>query len=337
MKRSSSLTRTYITLAVALCTLAAAPTAHAQVLEVGVHDPVVIAEDGVYHLFCTGLGISHWVSKDMATWEKVAPVFAEKPSWTDRVVPQFRNHIWAPDIVYHQGLYYLYYSVSAFAKNTSAIGVATNKTLDVASADYAWTDHGIVVQSQPNRDLWNAIDPNIVFDEQGTAWMSFGSFWEGLKMVKLDASLLKIAEPQVWHTIARRTRSNDLSDKNPGDAALEAPFIFKKNGWYYLFLSWDYCCRGEKSTYKVVVGRSRNVEGPYLDQEDQNLFYGGGSLVLEGNANWAGVGHNSTYTFGDDDYLFFHAYDAKDGGKSKLGIRKIRWSAEGWPIVERMP
>lgn len=319
---------------IAVCTLllAAAPLS-AQMLEVGVHDPVVIMEDGTYHLFCTGRGIGHYTSKDRTNWEKAAPVFTEKPAWTDAVVPEFGNHIWAPDIVYHNGLYYIYYSVSAFAKNTSAIGVATTQTLDANAPGYGWTDHGIVVQSHPNRDLWNAIDPNIVFDDQGTAWMTFGSFWDGLKLVKLDASLLKIAEPQVWHTVARRERSFQLSDKNPGDAALEAPFIFKKDGWYYLFLSWDYCCRGANSTYKVVVGRARNVEGPYLDKEGHNLFYGGGSLVLEGNANWAGVGHNSTYTFDGTDYLVFHAYDANDGGKSKLGIREIRWSSEGWPIV----
>ena len=194
-------------------------------------------------------------------------------------------------------------------------------------------DHGIVVRSVPNRDLWNAIDPNIVFDEDGTPWMTFGSFWEGLKLVKLDPSMLSIAQPEEWHTVARRERSFELADANPGDAALEAPFIFKKDGWYYLFLSWDLCCRGENSTYKVVVGRSRDVAGPYFDKEGKNLFHGGGSLVIQGNDNWYGAGHCSVYTFDDKDYLFLHAYDASDEGHSKLKIRPIWWSAEGWPFV----
>lgn len=308
----------------------------AQAIDIRVHDPVVIEANGVYHLFCTGMGIAHFTSTDLENWEEADPVFPEKPAWTDEVVPEFRNHIWAPDILFHDGQYYIYYSVSAFAKNTSAIGVATTKSLDPDDEGYGWTDHGIVIQSHPNRDLWNAIDPNIVFDEKGVPWMSFGSFWDGLKLVRMDPSLLKIAEPQEWHTIARRERSFELSDKNPGDAALEAPFIFKKDGWYYQFLSWDLCCRGPNSTYKVVVGRSKNVEGPYFDREGKNLFHGGGSLVVEGNENWYGAGHCSVYHFQDEDYMFMHAYDAKDEGRPKLMVKKIRWSDDGWPYVRRL-
>jgi arabinan endo-1,5-alpha-L-arabinosidase len=305
----------------------------AQIDNIRVHDPVVIQQGDTYHLFCTGRGIAHFTSTDMEHWEEADPVFAEKPAWTDEVVPNFRNHIWAPDIVFHDGMYYLYYSVSAFARNTSAIGVVTNKTLDPADEDFGWVDHGIVIRSIPNRDLWNAIDPNIVFDDEGVAWMSFGSFWEGLKLVKLDESLLSIAEPEEWYTVARRERSFELSDKNPGDAALEAPFIFKKDGWYYLFISWDLCCRGEESTYKVVVGRSRNVEGPYVDRNEKNMFHGGGSLLVEGNDDWYGAGHCSVYNFGEDDYIFFHAYDAQDEGHSKLVVRKIFWTPDGWPMI----
>lgn len=308
----------------------------AQASDIRVHDPVAIKQGDTYHLFCTGRGIGHFTSTDMENWQEADPVFAEKPTWTDEVVPEFRNHIWAPDIVFHNGQYYLYYSVSAFGKNTSAIGVVTNKTLDSKDKNYKWTDHGIVIQSIPNRDLWNAIDPNIVFDDDGTPWMSFGSFWEGLKLVKLDKSLLKIAEPQEWHTVARRERSFELGDSNAGDAALEAPFIFKKDGWYYLFISWDLCCRGENSTYKVVVGRSKNVEGPYFDMNQKNMFHGGGSLVIQGNKNWYGAGHCSVYTFGEEDYLFFHAYDASDEGHSKLKIKPIRWTSDGWPRVRPM-
>lgn len=305
-----------------------------EVSDIRVHDPVVIREGDTYHLFCTGRGIAHFTSPDLKEWTETEPVFPEKPTWTDGVVADFGNHIWAPDVVFHEGLYYLYYSISAFAKNTSAIGVATSRSLDPASADYGWTDHGIVVRSHPNRDLWNAIDPNLIFDEEGRPWMSFGSFWNGLKLTLLDTSLVGLAPEQEWHTLARRERSFELSDQNPGDAALEAPFIFKKGDFYYLFLSWDLCCRGENSTYKVVVGRSPRVEGPYFDQEGKNLFHGGGSLVLQGNANWYGAGHCSVYDFDGTDYMFFHAYDAADKGRPKLGVRPIRWTDGGWPQVE---
>lgn len=302
--------------------------------EIGVHDPVVAKQGDMYYLFSTGSGISVHSSKDLKNWERGPAVFPEKPEWTDKVVPGFENHIWAPDIFYNDGTYYLYYSISAFGKNTSAIGVATNSTLNPEDEDYEWVDHGIVIRSVPNRDMWNAIDPNIVMDDEGTPWVAFGSFWDGLKLVKMDDSLKSIAQPEEWYTIARRERSFDLPDADAGNAALEAPFIFKKNGYYYLFLSWDYCCRGENSTYKVVVGRSKNITGPYVDKEDKPLNKGGGTLLIEGNKNWPGAGHSSVYTFEGKDYIFFHAYDANDEGASKLKIAELEWDEEGWPLLK---
>lgn len=316
----------------ALFLLFGAFTSYAQ-NEIVVHDPVVIREGDTYYLFCTGKGISCFSSPDLITWTHESPVFEHKPAWTDNVVAHFDNHIWAPDITFHQGVYYLYYSVSAFGKNTSAIGVATNTTLNPKDENFEWVDHGIVVQSFPNRDLWNAIDPNLVIDDQNTPWLAFGSFWNGLKMVRLDPDLKSIAQPQEWHTIARRERSFELPDADAGDAALDAPFIFKKNGFYYLFLSWDLCCRGEHSTYKVVVGRSKEVTGPYLDKEGRPLHDGGGTLIIHGNNHWYGAGHSSTYTFGGKDYLFFHAYDAADHGRPKLKVREIMWDDQLWPVV----
>ncbi|WP_200974528.1 arabinan endo-1,5-alpha-L-arabinosidase [Echinicola sp. 20G] len=301
---------------------------------ISVHDPVMIKEGDTYYLFCTGRGIAVWASDDMENWERQDAVFPEPPTWAKEVVPDFRNHIWAPDISYHQGKYYLYYSVSSFAKNTSAIGLATNKTLDSDSPDFKWIDHGIVIESVPGRDMWNAIDPNIITDEEGDNWMTFGSFWEGLKLVRLSEDLLSVQNgPEDWYTLVRRKRTFELDERDPGDAAAEAPFIFKKNGYYYLFVSFDLCCRGEKSTYKMVVGRSKNIKGPYLDREGISMYNGGGSLLLEGNDNWYGVGHNSTYTFGDKDYLVFHGYDAQENGRPRLFIKSISWDDEGWPMV----
>lgn len=303
--------------------------------EVPVHDPVVIKSGDKFYLFCTGFGIAVWSSPDLEKWKKEDAVFPEPPTWAKDINPEFKNHIWAPDITYHEGQYYLYYSVSAFAKNTSAIGLAVNKTLDPSSPDFKWEDQGIVIQSVPGRDLWNAIDPNLVFDDQGTPWLNYGSFWNGMKLVRLDEDLKTVLNgPEDWYTISRRERSFDLDDRNPGDGAVEAPFIFKKNGWYYLFVSFDYCCRGVNSTYKMVVGRSKDVNGPYLDKDGKSMFEGGGTLVLEGNEDWHGVGHNSAYTFDGTDYLIFHGYDAHDNGKSKLLIREMKWDNEGWPLVK---
>jgi arabinan endo-1,5-alpha-L-arabinosidase len=301
---------------------------------ISVHDPVIIRQDGTYYIFCTGQGIAAFSSQDMKHWKQLKPVFDKAPQWAVDAVPSFKGHIWAPDISYHNGQFYLYYAVSAFGKNTSCIGLATNKTLDPSSKNFKWVDHGKVIQSVPGRDMWNAIDPNLIMDENNTAWLVFGSFWNGMKLVKLDSELTAVAEPQEWYTVASRKRDFILPDSVAGDAAIEAPFIFHHGNYFYLFVSFDYCCRGEKSTYKMMVGRSEKVMGPYADKDGVPMNLGGGSTVLEGDKNWHGVGHNAVANFNGTDYLIFHGYDAADNGRSKLRIEKIGWFND-WPSVER--
>ena len=298
-----------------------------------IHDPVLTRQNGTYYLFGTGNGVTVWSSKDRQNWTAEQPIFATPPAWAQRDVPGFKAHIWAPDISYHNGQYSLFYSISTFGKNRSAIGLATNKTLDPKSPDFKWTDHGPVIESVPGRDMWNAIDPNLVRDERGTPWLTFGSFWNGIKLVQLRPDLTGPAEPAQWHTLARRPRTATLADSLPGDGAIEGPFIFRHGEYYYLFVSFDYCCRGPQSTYKMMVGRAKAVTGPYLDQAGTPLEQGGGTLVLQGNADWFGVGHNAVATFDKVDYLIFHGYDGHDQGRPKLRIEPIVWSAAGWPTV----
>jgi arabinan endo-1,5-alpha-L-arabinosidase len=298
-----------------------------------IHDPVLTRQNGTYYLFGTGNGVTVWSSKDRKSWTAEKPVFATPPAWAQRDVPGFKEHIWAPDISYHNGQYSLFYSISTFGKNRSAIGLATNKTLDPKSPDFKWNDHGPVIESVPGRDMWNAIDPNLVRDERGTPWLTFGSFWNGIKLVQLRPDLTGPAEPAQWRTLARRPRTATLTDSLPGDGAVEGPFIFRRGDYYYLFVSFDYCCRGPQSTYKMMVGRSKAVTGPYLDQAGTPMEQGGGTLVLQGNADWFGVGHNAVATFDKVDYLIFHGYDGHDRGRPKLRIEPIVWSAAGWPTV----
>ncbi|GAB2781230.1 arabinan endo-1,5-alpha-L-arabinosidase [Rhabdobacter roseus] len=304
-------------------------------VSIPVHDPVLIRQDSLYYLFCTGRGIGVWSSPDLKTWKREPPVFEEPPAWAEQAVPGFRrNHIWAPDISYHAGTYYLYYSISAFGKNTSCIGLATNVTLHPTDPAYRWTDHGKVLESVPGRDQWNAIDPNLIRDEAGAPWLAFGSFWDGLKLVKLTEDAKAIAqEPQQWYTLASRRRGL-VPDSLPNNSAIEAPFIFKKANYYYLFASVDFCCRGEKSDYKMIVGRSEKLMGPYLDRQGRDLAKGGGTILLEGDTHWHGVGHNAVVTFEGLDYLVFHGYDAQDGGRSKLRIETLEWEQAQWPKVQ---
>jgi len=291
-----------------------------------VHDPVIAKCGNTYYLFTTGRGIAVWSSPDLRQWRRERPVFADPPEWTLAAVPGFKGHFWAPDISYHDGQYYLYYSVSAFGKNTSCIGLATNMTLDPADPRYRWVDRGKVIQSYPGVTDWNAIDPNLAEDDTGQAYLAFGSFWGGLKIARLAADRLKVS----GDTLRLATIASRKTDPNP----IEAPFIFKKSGYYYLFASIDYCCKGVESTYKMIVGRSRQVTGPYLDDTGKDLAEGGGKLLLAGDDRWMGVGHNAVYTFDGVDYLIFHGYDGQDNGMPKLRVEILEWNTAGWPELE---
>lgn len=327
-------------LVIASVARAAEPSAN----PIPVHDPVIIREDGKYYIFATGRGIAVWSSPDLQQWTREEPVFAEPPPWAVEAVATFKGHIWAPDISAHEGTFYLYYSISAFGKNTSCIGVATNQTLNPADPRFRWHDHGKVIQSIPGYTNWNAIDPNLIVDEAGTPFLSFGSFWSGLKLVKLAPDRLRVADGEDLEnlpTIASRMTDPGAANPpavgaNPADAggnAIEAPFIFRHGEWYYLFASIDYCCKGAASDYKMIVGRSRTVAGPYLDRAGVSLARGGGTILLTGNERWHGVGHNAVASFDGVDYLVFHGYDATDDrGRAKLRIEKLTWDSEGWPV-----
>lgn len=300
-----------------------------------IHDPCMAMEDGTYYVYSTNGGIQVYSSTDMKSWKKEPSVFDKAPGWVLEKIPSFKGlSFWAPDVSYHNGQWYLYYATSVFGKNTSVIGLVTNKTLNPKSKDYKWVDQGMVLQSVTGRDYWNAIDPNLAVDEEGTPWLSFGSHWGGLKLVKLNRDFKTVAEPQIWHTIAARPRDFKYHDEEPGNSAIEAPFIFRKGNYYYLFVSWDACCVGPKSTYNIRVGRSAKITGPYLDKDGISLAQNGGTLVRGGDTGRDkkvyARGHNSVHTFNGTDYLVFHGYTDT---YEKMGIEKIMWKDE-WPVIE---
>ncbi|MBS2101035.1 arabinan endo-1,5-alpha-L-arabinosidase [Carboxylicivirga linearis] len=296
------------------------------------HDPVIIKQDSVYYVFATGFGISVISSTDMENWTIEKPVFAEAPKWATEAIPEYRGHTWAPDISYFNGQYYLYYSVSAFGKNTSCIGVATNKTLHPSDPDFKWVDHGKVIQSFPGKTNWNAIDGNLILDENDAPWLSFGSFWGGLQLVQLsDDGLSPAQDINTFATIASRR----TSDEDRRENSIEAPFIYQKGDYYYLFASIDFCCRGMNSTYKIIIGRSKTIQGPYLDKEGKRMDKGGGTILLQGNDRWAGVGHNGAAHIDGKDILVYHGYDRQNNGASKLLIKEMKW-VDGWPVIDHL-
>lgn len=301
--------------------------------EVTAHDPAMAQEGKLFYAFSTGPGLPFYSSADLKHWQKAGEVFPKEPAMTRSSAPEYAGFPWAPDLQFYKGKYYLYFAVSTFGKNRSGIGVATNKTLNPASPDYHWDELGTVINSVPNRDDWNAIDANVIEDESGNGWMTFGSFWSGIKLFKLNEERTRPSEPQEWYSIAERLRLPETGQEPVQNGAVEAPFIFKKNGYYYLFVSFDLCCRAEKSTYNIRVGRAKAITGPYLDKDGKDMRNGGGSLLLAGDENYQAVGHNSAYTFNGKDYIVFHAYDKHDKYTPKLKILEMHWDKALWPSV----
>ena len=305
---------------------------------IDVHDPVVArGEDGKYYMFATGMGVSVKSSTDLKDWQREKPVLPAAPAWAIDSVPGYRGHTWAPDIINHNGLWHLYYSCSTFGKNGSAIGHAVNKTLDPTSPDFGWTDMGNVIVSHRNADHYNAIDPNLCIDKDGRTWLTFGSFWDGIQLVELSSDDLQtpVSKPV---TIARRRapQSPQMAEYHEeegveaGDNAIEAPFIYHHGDWYYLFVSHDYCCRGENSTYKTVYGRSKDIQGPYVDKEGRRMDEGGGVYLFGPDADNFGIGHCSVYDFDGVPTFFAHAYVKADNGAPHLFTRQLSISPDGW-------
>ena len=289
-----------------------------------VHDPCIIKSGNYYYVFSTGDGIEMRRSADLQSWSRLHQVFSSIPEWGVQEVPGVSN-VWAPDIFYRDSIYYLYYTLSTFGSNHSRIGLVTNKTLDPDNPDYQWVDQGKVIESNSVSN-YNAIDPNVAEDNEGRLWLSFGSFWSGIKIVELDTTTMKPKAGASIHSIAKRS----------GVGAVEAPFIIFKNGYYYLFVSFDFCCQGVNSTYKTMVGRSEEITGPYKDRNNVLMTSGGGSLVIKGDDRWKGTGHCAVLLDGENNWLVFHAYDAQTNGIPTLRIEKLIWDEENWPMLENV-
>lgn len=308
---------------------------------VGTHDPSIMKEGSTWYVFATGKApgggqFEVRCSTDLHQWKACGQVFNAIPSWIQKRSPGTKE-LWAPDISFVNGEYRLYYAYSLFGKNTSGIALATNKTLDSSSPNYRWVDQGLVLESKAG-DNFNAIDPNFVRDEKGHDWLSFGSFWDGIKMRRLDDKTGKLsASDTKIYSLARRAKPADAApappNLPPNWEAVEAPFIVHHNHFYYLFTSWDLCCRGTKSTYKTMVGRAKSVTGPYLDKTGKPLTKGGGTELLTANARWLGPGGESILMNPrGEDLIVFHTYDAKTG-KPSMQLSTIDWTGD-WPHAQ---
>ncbi|KAI6778334.1 uncharacterized protein J7T54_003341 [Emericellopsis cladophorae] len=280
------------------------------------HDPTVVKKpDGSYIMAFTADNVGLKTSTDRTNWRDVGAAFPNGAPWTTPYTGGILN-LWAPDISYHNNQYYLYYSASSFGSRRSAIFLATSRT----GAPGSWTNQGVVVETFEN-DSYNAIDPNLVVDAQGRWWLSFGSFWGGVKMIALDSSTGKRSGNQLISLAARPSVPN---------GPVEAPYITRHGNYYYLWVSFDKCCQGADSTYRIMVGRSTSVTGPYVDKSGRQMMQGGGSQVMSSHGSINGPGHNAVFTDTDGDVLVYHYY--RDDGRAQIGINLIRYT-NGWPVI----
>jgi arabinan endo-1,5-alpha-L-arabinosidase len=326
-----------ISLSLAICIVGSAQSTKDQPLVIApkgdttpIHDPTMIRVANTYYVFATnrfnGKLIPIFCSLDLQQWKFCGNVFDAIPEWAQKEIPGTRG-IWAPDISYAHGEYRLYYSISTFGSNRSAIGLITNSTLDSNSTDYRWVDKGLVVSST-REDDFNAIDPNYIEDKEGNSWLAFGSFWGGIKLRRLDKMTGKLSQSD--------STTYSLASRRPLEPpAIEAPAIIRRDGYYYLFVSFDFCCKAKESTYKIAVGRSARITGPYLDRDGKPMLKGGGTILMQSSEAWRGPGGQSVWTDSKKDLLVFHSYNGVTG-KAGLMLSPIVWE-EGWPKVGTLP
>ncbi len=327
-----------LALALAALALGRAERADAQAVngDYWAHDPSTMIKDGSrYYVFRTSQGIMGKYSTDRLNWTYSGQVFpgGVPPAWVTNAVPSFTaaDSFWAPDVAWFNGRYNLYYSCSLWGTIDSAIGLVTTPSLQSPT----WTDQGKVIQSdavghtQPETDLtsFNCIDPCVLVDTNGTVWLSFGSYSDGILVMQLDPLTGKRITPTSPITKIANNGASFFSNTTEGSC------LYQRGGYYYLFLNFGGCCSGVDSTYNIRVGRSASVTGPYLDRNNVNMLLGGGTMFLESTARFIGPGHAGVMNENGTNWLTFHYYDGNDSGNAKLGIMPLNWTADGWPVV----
>lgn len=303
----------------------------------GAHDPATLIKDGSrYYLFYTSQGLESKYSTDLRAWtysgnsQRIFP--SNPPAWTTNAVPDFTGFFWAPDVAYFNGKYHVYYSVSSWGTIDSAIGLVTSPSL----VSPTWTDQGKVVQSdaspccvQPETDttIFNCIDPGILIDTNGTIWMVYGSYSDGILVTQIDPNTGKRLNPASVGTKVASSSTSFFSNTTEG------AHLHQRGGYYYLFLNYGGCCSGVDSTYNIRVGRSASVTGPYLDKNGINMLNAGGTMLLESTGRFIGPGHPAIFVENGTNWFTYHYYDGNNNGAPTIGLNQLFWTADGWPAL----
>ena len=289
-----------------LATVFMTTAAQAQIGAPYIHDPSTIAEcDGKYYTFGTGGG--GLISDDGWSWHGGA----ERPGGGA-----------APDVLKIGDRYLVIYGATGGGLgggHNGRILTMWNKTLDPKSPDFKYTN-AIEVCASDGMEDQDAIDPGMLLDPTtGRLWVSYGTDFGTSRLIELDP------------TTGERVKGNKEKDIA---IDCEATDLIYRDGWYYLLGTHGTCCDGVNSTYNIVVGRSRNVEGPYLDNVSRDMFHGGGKMVIAAGDRVCGPGHFGRTVIDEGVEIMSCHYEAdfERSGRSVLGIRPLLWK-NGWPIA----
>lgn len=281
-------------------------SASAQIGKPYIHDPSTIAEcDGKYYTFGTGGG--GLISEDGWTWHDGA----ERPGGGA-----------APDVLKIGDRYLIIYGATGGGLGGGHHGrilTMWNKTLDPHSPDFKYTQ-AIEVCSSDGMEDNDAIDPGLLLDPTtGRLWVSYGTYFGTIRLIELDPKTGERVKGNIEKDIAIDCEASDL---------------IYRNGWYYLLGTHGTCCDGVNSTYNIVVGRSKSVEGPYIDNVGRDMYQGGGKMVIAAGNRVCGPGHFGRTVIDEGVEIMSCHYEADfdQGGRSVLGIRPLLWKND-WPVA----
>lgn len=293
--------------------LAQTVTNRQPVIDMSAPDPTVIrAEDGTFYLYATedmrNVPIFH--SANLVDWKLVGTAFTDnsRPKWLPK------GGIWAPDIQRVGGKYHLYYAKSVWGGEWDAgIGVAVSN-----NPAGPFVDRGCMFTSK-QIGIQNCIDPFYI-EDGGKKYLFFGSF-HGIYGVELTADGLHVKQGAKPREVA--------------GTFMEATYIRRRGGYYYLFGSTGTCCEGARSTYRITIGRSKSLFGPYVDKAGQRLLDNYYNILLDKDDSVLGPGHNAGLITDDagNDYMFYHGFKASDPDAGRVvWLSRIVW-ADGWPSM----
>jgi arabinan endo-1,5-alpha-L-arabinosidase len=288
-------------------------------------DPTISKDGDWYYVYATGQGIEARRSRDLIDWEVLPPVFSDSvPAWAKKKIPG-ADSIWAPDIRKIGNRWHLHYSVSTLGSQHSVLGLAIAESLDPAHPKGGWKDHGLVLESQPGKDSYNALDSSVCLDETGRPWIVWGSYFSGIFLAEADPTTGKLAQGARHHHVANRLPG--IGQNGNHTQGIEGPVIIRKHGRYYLFVS-----LGDQINYHVVVGRADHITGPYVDRMGKPLIGDGGTPVIAPYGRNRGNGHNGVLVDECPWFDIFVNHTLMETSRD-LQVRPMFWSEDGWPLV----